>query len=173
MLRACYIGFERGFLAELFHLVVVVSATVLACNFHGVVSGFVATWWQWNPSVLNCLSFLLLLGVGLFVGRLLLLALTNFLKWERLHWIVQGLGLMLGGLRGLWWAGLLLLLLLATGVPYLKDSIEERAVFGPRLASVAKDSLEFVADWYPGHAKRAVLVPALEVELPKLFHERE
>jgi len=94
--------------------------------------------------------------------------LGSLIKWERLHWSIQGMGLVLGGIRGLWWAGLLLLIMLSLGVAYLTESIQDHSVLGPRFVNVATSSVGWVADRYPGRRARVVLIPSMKLRLPKL-----
>ena len=108
-----------------------------------------------------------MVGVHLFLRKVV----ERFLKWERLHWTVQGTGLTLGGIRGLWWAGLVMLVLLATGLPYLSDSVQERSTLGPRLVEVSTTVLTEVADRYPGHVGRTLLIPQMKLKLPELPEE--
>jgi len=88
--------------------------------------------------------------------------LTEVIKWERLHWAIQGLGLMLGALRGLWWSGMILVVLTASGITYLQESVEQRSVLGSHFAQVARESIQRIADRFPGASLRGpVLVPPL------------
>jgi uncharacterized membrane protein required for colicin V production len=160
-------------LTELLTLLGVVSVTALACNFYGVVAQWVLPWWRHDPNVLQLVCFFLLLFGGVLFLHALLRKLETLIKWERLHWTIQGMGLILGGIRGLWWGGLAVLLMLALGLPYLTNSIQERSVLGPHLVTVATQSIEWVADRYPGHASRVVLIPTMNIRLPSLFEEEQ
>ena len=94
------------------------------------------------------LFLLLLFGVHLLIKRV-----AQVIKWERLHWLIQGMGLMLGGLRGLWWSGFLLIVLASSGVIWVQQAVEERSLIGPSLLPVSRTILEQVGDRFPGGAQ--------------------
>lgn len=172
LLKTCYNGFGRGILAEFLNLIGVVSVTALACNLHGTVAQWLAPWWGFDPAALNFTVFVVLLLGGVVLVHLVLRRLSDLLKWERLHWTIQGVGLVLGGVRGLWWSGLTLLMLLSLGVPYLDTSVQQESVLGPHFVQVAQQSLEVVADRYPGRHAREVLIPQIKLPVPTFFNER-
>jgi len=162
VLRAAYVGSCRGFIVESLHLVGLVSITALACNFYGVVAEWVSPWWGGDPSVLSFLCFVaLLLGSAFLINRLAI-KVTRFIKHAPDRWVVHGLGFLVGGIRGFWWASLIVLLMLSLGMPYLTRSIEERSIAGPHVAKFGGKSLDWVADRYPGAMRRGELIPAIK-----------
>ncbi len=167
ILRACYVGFSSGFITGLVNLVGVVSVTALACNYRAVVAAWVAPWWRFDPLWLESICFFVLLLAGVLLVHWALRKLATVVEWERLHWIIQGAGLLLGGVRGLWWAGIGLLLLQSFGVPYLQESVQKRSIFGAKLSPLAQERIEWVVDWYPGRIHRESLLPMVKVKLPK------
>lgn len=154
--RACYSGFVRGILAELLSLVGAVTVTALAVNYSGVVASWLQPWLAAAPYVAALMGFWSLFGLLVVIVRVVSRRVTDVLKWERLHWFVQGVGLFLGGVRGLWWAGFLLIVLVSSGVPFLATSVEQGSVLGPRLLAVAQGGLEQVANRFPGSKHRPV-----------------
>ncbi len=150
-------------MAELLHLVGIVGATILACTFHGSVSRALASWVTVvGPTPLDFVSFLALLALGLTVFvQLGVRMLAKSVTGNRLAWSVQGLGLLVGGVRGLWWAGLALLVLLSTGVPYIARSIQERSMLSPRLLAVSRTTLTQFVDWAVGSRIEGPLIPTL------------
>lgn len=168
VLRTGYIGSIRGLLTELFNLFGLVSATALACNFYGVVAQRAAPWWAGDPATLAFIFFVVLFLGSWVVFRVLFRRLADLLKWERLHWTVQLLGMLVGAVRGLWWCTLLMLLMLSVGLPYLAASVQERSIIGPHVVAVGKRSVEWVADRFPGHMSRIALMPSITIRLPKL-----
>ena len=95
-----------------------------------------------------------------FVVRLIRKRFSALMKWERVHWIIQSAGLVCGGLRGLWWAGFILVALSSSGFTYLRQSVEERSLLGPQLLRLSRDTLRQVADRFPGAISRGTdLVP--------------
>ncbi|MEK7880173.1 MAG: CvpA family protein [candidate division NC10 bacterium] len=163
LVRTCYSGLVRGVVAECLSVAGLVSAAALACNYHEPLATTLAPWWRLSFTLLDFLAFLGLLTVGSWVlVRLVARALSRLISWNATHWVLQGAGMLCGGIRGMWMAGLALALLLATGVPYLGQSIQERSVFGPRLLGLSQRSLEWVANRFPGGANRTVLIPPLQ-----------
>ena len=150
-------------MAELLHLVGIVGATILACTFHGSVSRALASWiLVVGPNTLDFISFLALLALGLAVFvQLGARTLAKSVTGNQLASSVQGLGLLLGGARGLWWAGLALLVLLSTGMPYLSRSIQERSLLSPRLVTVSRATLTQLVEWAVGSRMEGPLIPTL------------
>ena len=161
--RACYNGFGRGVLTEFLSLIGAVSVTAVTLNYFNPVRTALQPLLGWIPphiaAVLLFWGFflLLLLACHAFMRRL-----TDVVKWERIHWVFQGIGLFLGGVRGLWWAGLIVVALSSSGLVSLRDSVEQQSLVGPGLLAVSRPALERVADRFPGAEGRlATLVPPL------------
>ncbi len=160
-LRTCYSGFGRGFLAEVLNLVGAVSATALTLNYAGVVTEWLRPWFWFDANVATFLVFGGLFLILIFAMHVIIRRVTDVLRWERLHWAVQGLGLILGALRGLWWSGVILIILTSSGFAYFQDSVE-KSVLGPRLVTMSRDGIERLADRFPGAQRRgATLVPPI------------
>ena len=161
-IKTCYSGLGGGFLAELLHLIGLIGAISTSINYFGPVAQWLAPWMAWfGPDVSEVLVFFILLlsltlCVHLLIGRI-----ARWIKWEQFHWILQGLGLMLGGLRGLWWAGLIVVVLASSKIPYLQESLMKESVLGPRLEQVAREAFSQAADRFPGAGQRKSLVPQL------------
>jgi uncharacterized membrane protein required for colicin V production len=150
-------------LTELLNLIGAISVTALCVNYVSVVAEWVRPWLAWiQPTLLTFIVFVILfLGLLFLVHRLLRL-LSEFVKWERLYWVFEMLGLLLGCLRGLWWATLILLMFVSSGVDYLRLSVEERSVIGPRLLPKSREIFERVVDCYPGSQNQGkTLVPPM------------
>ncbi|MBI3088415.1 MAG: CvpA family protein [Candidatus Omnitrophica bacterium] len=163
ILRACYSGWERGFLAELFSLLAWVGATVLACRYYLPLAEWVSQWIRLEQPVREFAAFLALFSVGsLILVRVVAHRLAVLLRWQSMNWVTGGFGLALGGLRGVWWVGIALLVLQATGWAYLGRSISERSVFGPRVMRVVFQSLGQVTRWMPGSPSPELLIPSLQ-----------
>lgn len=124
----------------------VIAATALACTFHEDVSLRIAPWVRtFRPETVDYVCFLVILALALFIiVHLGIRLLVKRVMWERLIWPVQGIGLLLGGIRGLWWAGLILWLAVASGEPYMTQSIRERSLFSPRLLQVSDEAIRQV-----------------------------
>ena len=159
LLRTCYSGFGRGLWSELLRVLAVVTATALSVNYYRPVSEWAAPWmWfgtQTGTLVIFCLIFLILA----FSLHLLAKRVSDLIGWERVHWSIQGLGMLLGGLRGLWCAGFLLVIFAATGVEYLNTSVTKQSIFGPGLEKRAREAITLVANRFPGASERTRLTP--------------
>jgi uncharacterized membrane protein required for colicin V production len=128
------------------------------------MANVIRPWWQFNPAVLDFTVFVLVLLIGIltfvrFLGR----KLVDLIKWDSLSWLVQGLGLFLGCVRGLWCMGLALLMLVATNVIYFNNSIQDRSVLGPHLINVSKRAIEETANRFPGAINRKELIPVIKL----------
>ncbi len=167
MLRTCYSGFGRGLIVEVINLLAVVSVTALACNFYAWLAQLAVPWWHGDPGHLQFVIFAILLLTGILVTHLMIRRVVEVSKNNRLHWTLECVGMMVGGARGLWWTGVLLLMLLSLGVPYLTDSIEERSIAAPWLEPHAKQIITTVVDQFPGAMHRPQLFPSVTLKLPK------
>lgn len=167
--RGCYVGFGRGFLTEVLNLAGAVCIAALTINYAAVLFGFIQPWWSLGPVVGNFVVFWLLfltcvLGIH-FVNR----RLTQLFKWERLHWTIQGIGFVFGGLRGLWWSGFFLIAMASSGFAYLQDSVQTNSVLGPHLLVLSQKVFEETVHRFPGagHRIETLVPPAKEVTTKK------
>jgi uncharacterized membrane protein required for colicin V production len=148
-----YNGFGRGLLTEILQLIGAVSIVCLTANFWGALKDVrpivflppAAT----APAAFWLLFFLLLAVVHALVRRL-----CDLIKWERLHWMIQSIGLAFGAARGLWWAGFFVILLAGSGIQWLQDAVNQRSVSGPWLLPRAQQTISEIADRFPGAAFR-------------------
>ena len=146
---------------QLLRLIGTVVVTLMVVNYASVVGGWLRPWWKINEGVAACLVFWGCFVVSLFImNRLLGYAAEHLATGERHHWLSHGIGFLLGGLRGLWWSGLILLTLSSSGFLYLQESVEERSVVGPRLLAISHETLERLSDAFPGAQHRGpILIP--------------
>ncbi|MDP3723352.1 MAG: CvpA family protein [Candidatus Omnitrophota bacterium] len=161
-LRMCYSGQAHGLLWELLHLVGLISVTALTLNFSTPAAQWLESWLRASPILAAAVGFWgLFLGL-LAVKRLLVKLITHAVKWEGAHWAIHGLGGLLGGIRGLWWSGFILIALSLSGWTYVQESVEQRSILGPGLVEVSRKSLTRVADCFPGaQARGQALIPSL------------
>jgi uncharacterized membrane protein required for colicin V production len=147
-------------LTPFLNLAGVVSTTALTVNFTNVVMGWLSPWLVFGPVASALIVFWLILLSGSFLVRRLVDVVSRLVRWERVHWTTQTVGLAFGALQGLWWAGFVLLMLTTSGFGYLRESVESRSVFGSRLLPIARESLQRVSDRFPGASHRLpTLVP--------------
>ena len=153
--RTCYVAFSRGVWTEFLNLLGLVAVTVLVVNYSNLVIQAALPWIGWaNPTTITFILFWALFAGSVVAMHVLLRLLTKVLKWERLHWFIQMIAVACGALRGLWWAGLVLLTLAGSGVPYFTASVEERSLSGPFLVDKARSVLEEVSNRFPGAENR-------------------
>ncbi len=146
----CYKGFGRGVLGEVLNLAGAVATTILTLDYAGIATGPVRQWGIVDPLLFGFIAFWAVFFAVLLTVHVLVRSLTQLVKWEPFHWVTRSLGLAVGGLRGLWWSGVILLALTSSGFVYLRESVEERSMVGPRLVTVARERLEQILDWVPG-----------------------
>ena len=169
VIRGCYVGYIRGVLTELCSLTAAVLVTVLACNSYGSLAQLLSPWWYGDPLALSFLCFFLLFAIGFLIAHNVLHRIGSLTLREKLHaWVTQAIGALLGIVRGAWWAGLVLLIVLSLGIPYATTSVEERSILAPRLVKAARRRIGQVADRFPGARGRTALVPEVHVQLPRL-----
>ena len=161
-------GFGRGFVPELVSLLGVIGATVSAVVFHGLLAQWISPWWRYDPHTLDFVCFLVILLVLTVLVRFVTKKLAEAITGKHLHWTIQGVGIALGGVRGLWWSGLVISLLLALGDPYFKASVSDRSVLAPHLGPVFVDTLERVVGWLPNSPSREALILQGNFKLPAL-----
>ena len=154
VLRTSYNGFGRGLLAELLNVLGVVGVTALAVNYWPQAMAWVRAYVALSPTLVAVAVFWGLFVILLVGMHVVLRRITHVIKWERLHVAVQGLGLVLGGLRGVWWAGFLALVLSSSGIGPLQQSVEERSLLGPRLVDVSRTTLEDITSRFPDASVR-------------------
>ncbi len=162
--RACYVGFARGLVAEFFQCIGAVCVTCLTVNYAKFLTAWLRPWIVWaDPTIAAFVIFWLLFLALILLVRQLLKLLRAVVKWERVHWFIQGVAIVLGGLRGLWWAGFLMIVFVSSGFVYLQASVEERSVLGPRLLGISREYLERTANQFPGAVHRSkTFVPPLK-----------
>ena len=150
-------------MSELLNAAGAVSIVAFTLNYAPAATEALRPWSWFSPSITSVLVFWVLFALLVFVKHLVLKRVTELIKWERAHWVTQGLGSVLGGLRGLWWSGFIVLALSSSGFVYLHESVAERSLLGPRLLTLGKTYVERVADRFPGAQKRGpALMPPLK-----------
>ena len=148
--RMGYNGSLRGFFTEILNMTGSVIITAFTVNYAGLVTGWLQPQWWPAPhfaELAGFWGFFLVLVVGV---RLILKRVAQVIRWERIHWTIQGMGMLLGGLRGLWWSGFFAVVLASSGVTWLQQSVEEHSLIGPSLLPASRAILEQVADRFPG-----------------------
>jgi uncharacterized membrane protein required for colicin V production len=151
-----------------------VSVTCLTINYAhdagGVLEPLVS---RMNPVVARWVTFWVLFVCLALITYLLIRRLTDVIKWERLHWTIQGMAVVIGGARGVWWSALFLVACATSGFDYLHESATARSVIGSRWSPAAHELLSSVAAIYPQSAHRpAELIPPARV-VAKTKHKKK
>jgi uncharacterized membrane protein required for colicin V production len=149
-----YVGFGRGFLTELLNLIGVVAATVLTINLAPALHSIIQPWLPYPAPIAKLVTFWGLFLTLWYVSRVLRLRIAEIIKWERFNWFVQGGGLLLGGIRGLWWAGFVLVIFTSSGYEFLVKSVEEKSVLSPGLLNAFRMSFNEASHRLPGALPR-------------------
>ena len=159
----CYNGFQRGLFTEGLRLTGDILLTLLVVNYSQLVAGGLESWLSLPSVVTAWVVFWGLLVVGALLLRWGWVTLATRLKWERIHWTTQAMGLALGAVQGLWWSGILLLGCSTSGIDYLHQSVMDRSLLAPYVLPIAQPSLERLSDRFPGKQYRApTLIPPLK-----------
>ena len=164
LIRTLYSGFSRGVLTELLTLVGAVVITVVAVVFWRPVASWIGPWlWLSRPVVGVLVFWGLVLGCWFGVRQLRAIA-GRLLAWQNFHWANQGVGACVGGVRGFWWAGFVLVVLVSSGYPFLEEAVTKRSVLGPRILRVFRPCLDQVAGFMPGATSRGgTLMPSVRL----------
>lgn len=162
VLKACYTGFSRGVVTELLSLVGLIAATALTGAYYGRVARMIPLPQPIDLALVEYVVFLILFAVlALLLIRMVAQTLTKAIKWEASHWSLQLVGSILGGLRGFWWAGFCLLVLLGSGAEYVGHSITERSIFGSTVTQLSQRAFAQSASLVPGYDPNRPVVPQL------------
>ena len=148
--RTCYSGYNRGLIAELLSLTGAICATAGTINYAGMVGQWLSQWLPFEALLTMVVSFWVLFLIVVMITRLITKYVASFIKWERLHWVLEVVGMLVGALRGFWWAGILLVAFSSSGIPFLRRSVEERSVLSPYLLNVSYENLEYATNHFPG-----------------------
>ena len=160
-LKMCYNGYVRGVVTELLYLAGAVALTVFSVAYWERLAGWLQPWVAFPFHMVGALSFVVLFLTLWVMIRVVIRTFTQVMKWERLHWLLQTIGLLLGALRGLWWSGFLLLVLSSTGFLYLRQSVEERSLAGPKLLEISRQTMMQLLEQIPGASRGSELVPSV------------
>ncbi len=167
VILTAYVGFSRGTIIGLLLLLASVSVTVLTVNYAPVVEQWIQPWLHIDPAYSTSLIFWGIFLILFLVIRMLVRRLIEAIHGEPVNLVTQSLGALVGGLRGVWWSGLFLIVLSSSGFDYLRQSVEERSLIGPRVVNTARSVLTDVAHRFPGGtASSQTTVPAFRPASP-------
>ena len=163
VLRTCYSGFARGLLWAISMLAVAISVTCLTVNYAPLVTQWLEPWLGGSSPLNELFLFWVIFLSLILAGHWGITRILQDIKWERVNWFVQGIGAVVGGLRGLWWSAFVLIVLSSSGFIYLDQSVEQESVFGRRFLSSSGEMLTRFTDRFPGSKYREVtFVPPIK-----------
>lgn len=161
LIRTIYSGYSRGVLIECLKLTGAVIIIVITVNHWGLLARWLQPW-VWFSDTTSALVVFSALFLSCWFGvRQVRKVAARAITWVSYHWLIQGVGMCVGGLRGAWWSGFFLLILVSSGSPFLREAAGHRSVLGPRILDVFYPTLKRVADLAPGAKHRGILVPPL------------
>lgn len=162
--RTSYNGFGRGIVTELVNLVGVIAVVVGTIWFWPTAAGWVVSKTTWHSPYISVAVFWVLFIFLMVLMRFFFKAITDVIRWEHLHWLLQGLGLVIGCLRGLWWAGFLLIVLTSSNLEALQSSVQGKSLLGPHLEAISRERIVQMLGYFPKRPLgSSALVPPLRV----------
>lgn len=134
----------------LLQLLGAVSATALSINFGPAFWALVKPWVPFKSSVGVFVVFWFSFALFIFLVSHFVRRISGLMKWERMNILLQGTGLICGGLRAWWWSAVLLVGLSSSGIASLQESAEGRSLIGARFMPGAREMLRYAIEFFPG-----------------------
>jgi len=145
----CIKGFFRGIIIEVFTLLGLLVAYIVAVREMSTIENWITQWIHIPPLVASTLAFLIIfLGIG-FLFRWIAMLLKRMAKWTIIGWADKGGGFLFGLFKGALITSLVLLLI--SLIPFSKgfEKESERSVLYRPLRSVAPAVFNFVIRTFP------------------------
>ena len=166
VLTTSYRGFHRGLFTGIIGLLGAIFITALVVNYSGSVMTVLEPWLRIDFVLSTFLIFWCCFGIALLLLHQVLKVLSRIATWERLNIITQLIGMVVGGLRGAWWSGVILMAFSGSGIPYLQKSVEDRSVTAPYIMPPMRAVLEQMVEALPGESRHGTLFPPLTTVAP-------
>lgn len=138
-IRIFYSGFQMGLAVEFFKLSGVILATFLSLHYYAGISSILRLWFTLKILFLNLAVFVVLAAGGYLVFVFLRNIFYRYLKLEAAPRISQFGGLILGTARLFFTTGLLIYILMISGIKYLNESVKY-SYLGSRSVSISADT---------------------------------
>lgn len=144
VLRSSYVGSQRGFFSELFHILGICFAIVFSIHFYSSVANFFSTYLFIPLNIANLISFFILsLFVYLIFTRIYTF-LHKIIKLEVLPAINNIGGLLFGFCRGVVLSAFIAVILLLIPLSYVTKSVKENSQLAPFFISTGATLYEKV-----------------------------
>jgi uncharacterized membrane protein required for colicin V production len=138
LFRICYIAVKNGLAAEIFKLLGTLAAIYLSLHYYTALSDWVKSRLSLEKLSLEFLDFIslvILVFVGYAIFILLREVFARFIKMEAVPKLDKWGGFVLGGARGVLLTGLIIFMLVASSISYLKTSVDS-SYLGRRILRV-------------------------------------
>lgn len=144
--RICYIAFQMGLAVEFFKLSGVILATYVSLHYYTGLSDIIQRWFTPKGMPLefmDLLVFIILATGGYLAFVILRSSFYRYMRLEAAPKISQFGGLILGMARLFFTIGLLIYILMISGVKYLNESVKY-SYLGKRSALISADTYEWL-----------------------------
>ena len=131
VLRGTYVGSQRGFLGELFHIFGICLAIVLGIHFYTPISNFSHTYIFIPLNIAYIISFLLITFVIYVVFKTIYTFLQKLLKIEMLPAINKIGGAFIGFCKSFVLSVFIVLIMLLVPIRYISESVKTESLFAP------------------------------------------
>jgi len=167
ILRISYIAFQEGLSHEIFPLFGAIFTISLTLHYYNGIAACISNGFKWIPlTISGFLIFVaLIIGIG-FVFKILKTLLDKIIKvtW---HPIIERFGgLIVGALRSLLAASIILLIIVHVPLSYLQWAVKDRSLTGKYFLGIAPAVYERVAVFLPA-AKKIILEASVTSEAKK------
>ena len=131
LLRSTYVGSQRGFFGELFHIFGICLAIILGVHFYTPVSNFINQYF-FIPTNIACIIGFLAITITIYLVFIFIYALLQkIIKVEIFPAINKIGGSLLGFAKGFAVSIFLVFIMLLTPIHYITESAKTRSLFAP------------------------------------------
>jgi len=145
-LRICYVAFQMGLAVEFFKILGTLLATYLSLHYYTGLSEIIQRWFIPKGMLLefvDLLVFLVLAAGGYLSFVILRSSFYRYVRLEALPKISQLGGLILGAARLFFTIGLLIYILMISGVKYLNQSVKH-SYLGSRSTLISTNTYDWL-----------------------------
>jgi uncharacterized membrane protein required for colicin V production len=146
LIRTGYIGFSRGFTAEISRNICAFLTVVLTYQFYGRLGLFLSKYPIVRAEAVDALAFILLVISFAAVSILICMGYRIIMKASGPHMFEVMGGLIVGVARGILISSLILVCVEFIAPGYVERSISEASIVGQKLIKIAPGTYEFVSN---------------------------
>ena len=144
--RVCYVSLVTGFTIELFKFLGTVFSIYLSLHYYTFISNIIRDWLSSDKTAFGFIIpiiFLILAILGYLIFSLLRKLIFRFIKMEAASGLNKWGGLVIGIFRSVLLAGLIVVTLLVSGLPYFNASVKN-SYLGLRFSAIAPATYTFI-----------------------------